>query len=143
MKTKMPLILTELLIMLLVFSLAASFCMKAFTWSELTSRHTGARGNAALQAQNAAEVVKACQGNFGDCAAILEAELVGEGCMEIYFDRNWTAADSNQGQFCMTCQKSETANPLLGTAEITVTDRSGGELFSMEVCWQEEYHEEP
>ena len=58
MRNKTSLALMELLVMILVFSLAAALCLKAFAAADSISRDTALRTRAAFAAQNAAEAFK-------------------------------------------------------------------------------------
>lgn len=115
MKNRTSLVLMEQLVMILVFALAAAFCLQAFAGADQISRETGLRDSAVLLAQNTAEALKASAGDT-DAAALPD---IPDGLhMEI--------------------TKRASAVPGLGTAEISVFD---GEtetlLFSLTVGWQE------
>ena len=137
MKNKAPLALIELAVMILIFSLAAALCLQAFVWSDLTSSRMEARDNALLQAETAAEVVKACRGDFETAAELM---MIGEGTEEgltAYFDEEWYSADEDYYAYCLEAIRSESGHPLLGKAEVAVTDWEGETLFGLTVCWQE------
>ena len=59
MKSKASLVLMEQLVMLLVFALAAAFCLQAFVRADAISRQTARRDEAVLIAQSAAEILRA------------------------------------------------------------------------------------
>lgn len=141
MKTKAPLALMELAVMLLIFSLAAALCLQAFVWSDTTSRQNADRDRALLQAETAAEVIKACCGDFDVAAELLcgVTEPVTEGsCLAVYFDGQWQTCDAEERVFCLTAASADSGQMLLGTARIDVTEAGGEELVSLEVCWQKE-----
>jgi Tfp pilus assembly protein PilX len=58
-RSKTPLALMEQLVMVLVFALAAALCVQVFVLSDRTSRYGEARDRALLEAQSAAEALKA------------------------------------------------------------------------------------
>ena len=62
MRNKAPLALLEQILMLLIFALAAVICLRAFLWSDDTSRHSARRDDALIHAQTMAETVKAYGG---------------------------------------------------------------------------------
>ena len=126
MKNKAPLALIELTVMVLIFAVSAALCLQAFVWSDMKSSEIAERDSAILHGETGAEVVKACCGDFDSAAAILEGETTGEG-LQVYFD----------GELCAQAHLAEIENPLLGMADITVTDEDGQELFALTVCWQE------
>ena len=137
MKNKAPLALIELVVMILIFSLAAALCLQAFVWSDLTSSRLEERDSALLQAETTAEVVKACRGDFEKAAELLmNGEGTEEGLMA-YFDAEWYGADEDDYAYCVEAIRSESGHPLLGQAEITVMDWEGKTIFDLTVCWQE------
>lgn len=147
MKNKAPLALMELAVMILIFSLAAALCLQAFVWSDTTSRQNADRDRALLQAETAAEVIKACCGDFDVAAEILcgvtepatEGSSATEGsCLAVYFDGQWQTCDAEERVFCLTAASADSGQMLLGTARIDVTEAGGEELVSLEVCWQKE-----
>ena len=58
MKSKVPLLMMEQLIMVLVFALASALCLRCFALAGEISERTARRGEAVLIAQNAAERLK-------------------------------------------------------------------------------------
>ena len=126
MKNKAPLALIELTVMVLIFAVSAALCLQAFVWSDLTSAKLADRDTAILQTETVAEVVKACRGDFDAAAEILGGESMDDGLL-VYFEDG----------FCASAQLIDSGQPLLGTAEVTVCDSEGQELFGLTVCWQE------
>lgn len=63
MKNKVSLQLMELLVMILVFSLAAALCLQVFARAVEISRETECRDQAVILARNAAELLKATAGD--------------------------------------------------------------------------------
>lgn len=59
MKSRASLLLMELLVMILVFSVASAVCLQLFAGAENLSRRTGRQDRAVLLAQNVAEQLKA------------------------------------------------------------------------------------
>lgn len=75
MKSKVTLVLTELLIMILVFSLAAAVCLQVFVRAGEISRRTALRDEASILAQNAAELLKATGGDLEQASALCDGAL--------------------------------------------------------------------
>jgi type II secretory pathway pseudopilin PulG len=63
-RSKLPLLLTELSVMLLIFAVCAAICLSGFAASRRTARESGELGNAAVRAQSAAEAYRAANGNM-------------------------------------------------------------------------------
>ena len=72
MKSKIPLILMEQMVMLLVFALAAALCLQAFVKSDQMSGRSHDRDRAVTLVQEMAETVRHC-GGVEEAAKLLEA----------------------------------------------------------------------
>ena len=124
MRSKAPLALIEQAIMLLVFALAAALCLKAFVWADQQSEHVYAQDAALLQAQNAAETLKACNGDFAQAASLYGGTWDGGV---------WIISDH---EVCIRVTPRESGQKYLGVAVVEVT--GGGEtLVQLPVSWQE------
>jgi len=124
MRSKAPLALIEQAIMLLVFALAAALCLKAFVWADRQSEAAGARDKALLQAQNAAETLKACHGDFEKAASVYGGTWDGTVWM------------ISQNGSEIQVSPRESGQKYLGAAVVEVTN--GGEtLAQLPVNWQE------
>ena len=119
MKDKATLTLMELLIMVLVFSLAAALCLKAFVWSTQKAQENKVVAEAAILAQNEAERLKGCR-------------AAAEGTQ--FYDENWQPAVDG----CYKLTTVPYSGELLGGAELLVEDTRGRELFRLTVRWQED-----
>lgn len=142
MKSKAPLVLMEQMVMLAVFALAAAICLQAFVKSDQISRRGGDRDRAVLLCQSAAEVVRACGGNFNEAAELLDLEFGQGSTMYRYYDESWEPLPPAEGSgaqwaFCLTVQGLYPDVPGLGKAHVSVSERSGGALFELDVAWQE------
>ena len=112
MKNKASLLLMEQLIMILVFALAAALCLQVFAKAGEISRETVHRDQAVLLARNAAELLKAENGQTSNVEAL--------------------SRDGYRVQVTpQTCQQ-----PGLSRAEIAVFFQEE-QIFSLETGWQE------
>ena len=116
MRNKGSLVLMELLVMVLIFALAAGWCLQVFVRADAISRRTDQLDEAVVLAQNAAELLKAGK---GDPAAV--AELCAQAQ-----DRGYT----------LQIRKLDSGTPGLAQAEICVY-RDQELLFSLQIGWQE------
>ena len=123
MRNKTPLALLEQILMLLIFALAAVICLRAFLWSDDTSRHSARRDDALIHAQTMAETVKAYGGDFAAAAAALHG-TVEDGALVI-----------EEEDYTLRAEKEAPA-PYLGRAEIAA-EVAGEVLFTLPVAWQE------
>lgn len=119
MKSKTPLALIEIMVMLLIFSMTAALCLQAFLWSRQTSEDVLLQDEAVLLAQNTAEKIKHCRGDFA-----------GEAWEEA------AAAESENCVVQVTLLDGQTAG--LGCASVAIKDRKGNLLYTLPVSWQED-----
>ena len=125
MKNRAAFVLMEQLIMLLVVALAAVVCLRAFLWSDQTSRELEQRDEAVMLCQNAAETIKSC----ADVAAA--AEILGASREEDV----WV---THSGEVNLEIAEVKPLIPGLGQASVCAVHRESGELlFSLTVGWQE------
>lgn len=136
MRSKTPLVLMEQLMMLLVFALASALCVQVFVLSDQTSRAGELRSRALLEAQNAAEQVKSCRGDWeaaaDRCGGTWNGLMLGWSLDEEWQPSGETAA------YHVLVSPVESDAALLGAAEVTVYDGEGQVLASLPVAWQEE-----
>ena len=114
MKTRAVLPLMEILVMVLVFSLAAAACLLIFAQSVKISEETARLDEAVALAQNGAEILKS---RAPDGETQLAALEIPDG-MQLHYEY------------------LETSFPDLGSARIWVTWEEET-LFSLTVSWQE------
>ena len=135
MRNKAPLALMEQLVMILVFALAAVLCLQVFVVSDRLSRESEARDRAVTAAQNAAETLKSCAGDF-ERAASIRGRLENENWI-LDYDENWQPTEENAAYY-VKVTPGDSGHELLGTAEITVHQEGKREsIFTLPVAWQE------
>ena len=123
MKNKASLVLLEQLIMTLVFALAAAICLQIFVKADSISLETARLGQAQVLAQNAAEAVKAAQGDLIQAAAVLGGSA------------DDTGLTLESEDLLLTVSKLPVADGL-GKADVTVTF-ADTTLFTFTTGWQE------
>ena len=125
MKSKATLSLIEQIIMILFFAVAAAVSLKMFVYAETLSERKEISDYAVTSAESAAEIIKHTRGDMAAAAALLEAESSREGLTV-----------SRENGTVLTACLSDSGNPLLGCADISVS--SGDEtVYSIMVYWQE------
>lgn len=134
MKSKAPLVMMEQIIMVLVFALAAALCLQTFVLSGKLSKRTEAQGRAAIEAQNAAESMKA----HGLGSYVKEAEQTANG-YRFFFDAGWNkvSVSDEAAYYLEVCPVNED-NEYIWKAEIIVKEPDGTELFSISAAGQTE-----
>ena len=138
MKSKTPLTLMELLVMLLVFSIAAALCVQMFVTADRWSRENERMDRAVLSVQNAAETMKAVSGDL-DAAAGLLGGTVSEDTWILHFnEEGQMVAQKDESVYDVIVERLDSDQPFLGTASVTARDQNGeNTLFHITVAWQE------
>ena len=134
MKNKATLTLIELSVMLAVFALAAVLCVRVFLWAEDTSTAGAARDGALLQAQGAAEVLKAHGGALDEAAAVFGGTLTAQ-TWTVHYNAQWEQTAAPDAYVLIARPKAQTSD-LRGMADICVL-RGDVCLARMEIAWQE------
>lgn len=137
MKNKAPLALMEQLVMLVVFALAAALCLQIFVFSGDLSRYSRARSQGVTVAQNAAEILKYNKGDLEACARQYGGSKTENG-WQMGFDQSWQETSEEETAYLLRVTPVEEAEPLLGTAEVTVSRADGNVLVQLTVSWQED-----
>ena len=135
MKSKTPLALIEMSVMVLIFALAAAVCVRTFVRADGISNHCADRDRAVAAVENAAETVKYYRGDLEQAALILEGSADGKE-LSVEYGPDWTVIPGN-GQFRLIVTEAEDSGELLGTAGVRVVrTEDGAELFAVTTAWQ-------
>ncbi len=136
MRSKAPLALMEQLVMVGVFALAAALCVQVFVLSDRTSRQNEARDRALLAAQNAAETLKNCGGDYAQAAWMMGGAWNGS-LWGVSYDENWAMAAADDAAYHLLVSPADSGQKLLGAADVTVYTAEGAWLCTLPVAWQE------
>lgn len=121
-QSKTPLFLMEVVIMLLVFSISASICLKVFAEGKRISEESYQLDKACMETQKAAEYWQSSKGDIAQTGRLLQAKVTGD-TLELYFDSDWKPVQKN-AVFTLTMETSG------AKAEIVIHDQEK-ELFSL------------
>ena len=136
MKSKAPLALMEMLIMVAVFAFAAALCVSVFVKSSIYSAEGAARDRAVVEAENAAELIRYYDGDLNAAAKVLGGEG-SEEALTVAYDADWKTGELKaETAFELKAQIEESGTKGLGKAVIFVQDEKGRELFTIPVAWQ-------
>ena len=135
MRNKAPLALMEQTVMLLVFALSAALCLRAFAWADRISRENAARDEAVFRAQNAAQILKSCGGDYLAAANLGGGSWNGE-MWHICYGSDW---NETAGEVSYRLEVLPVTKRIehLGEAAVRVCDAGGRELVKLNVSWQE------
>ncbi|KXL53236.1 hypothetical protein CLNEO_12070 [Anaerotignum neopropionicum] len=122
-QSKTPLFLMEIVIMLFVFAISASICLKVFVYGEKISQEGYNLDQACFETQKAAEYWQNTKGNMEETAQLLQASIEGDE-LKAYFDEDWNS--TQKGPIFTLTMKTRGAY-----AKIVVKDQEK-ELFSLE-----------
>ena len=136
MRSKVPLAMMEQLVMVLVFALAAALCLQVFVLSDKTSLRNEARDRAVLEAQNTAEKLKSLRGDFAQARELYGGAFDGQ-TWGLSYDADWEREDGGEAAYHILAIRTDSGDPLLGCAEVTVFTAEGDLLFYLPVAWQE------
>ena len=134
MKSKATLSLIELVIMILVFAVAAASGLKVFTYADSRSKEIELNDFAVTQVRNAAEAVKHTAGDMAAAAELLHGRQSDNG-LEVFYGDDLEPADA-AGKYVLRAEPEESGSEYLGLAEISMNGPDGV-IYSLEVCWQE------
>lgn len=136
-RSKVPLVLMEQLVMLLVFALAAAVCLRIFIFADRASRQVQDRDRAAELVQNTAQVLQHTGGDFSRTAELLDAQYWDETSLMIDYDSDWALADKTM-RYTLGASRASSGTPYLGKAQVWCRDEEEDrELFRLEIAWQE------
>ena len=137
MNSKSTLVLMEQLVMILVFALAAALCLKAFVWADRASRDNELRTQAVFLAQNAAETVKACRGDFDTAAGLLDGQFLGDTLQIRYDQTGLPVTEDAPYAFLLQVTKTPHLSPAadLDAAEVCVS-AGGDPLITLQILWR-------
>lgn len=128
MRSRAPLALIELVVMLLVLAIAAALCLQAFVWADSASAWNHRRTDAMMYAQNAAQMLKYCGGDFTKAAQLHGGHWNGQ---------QWTLEKDG---FALCVEPIPSQSAYLGMAQVKAAWEETV-LATISVCWQEDGHE--
>lgn len=134
MKNKSMLVMIEHIVMLLVFALAATVCVRMFVLSDNLSRKYEATDRAVQVTQNAAEMMKKNgPAWFTEQSGVLHTE---EDTWAVFFDEKWNATGAETMVYALVAKVSENTDKSLWRAELIAMTAAGEELFRLPVAGQ-------
>ena len=136
MKSRIPLVLMEQLVMVLVFALAAALCVQAFALADHQSGQVEIGDRALLEAQNMVETLKSCGGDYPETAELCRGVWDGD-MLCIFYSADWQREQEANAAYTLTVVPVKSGYALLGRAEVTIADRSGALLCALPAAWQE------
>lgn len=121
MRCRTPLALMEQTVMLLVFVVAAVFCVRIFVSADQSSERSIQKDQAILTAKNTIEILKSKDSHGKDFA--------------VSYDKNWKETKEN-AVYEMTVIYMESKSPFLWQAEVEIKDDHGNVLICLPAAGQ-------
>ena len=121
-KTFLPLI--EQMIMILIFALAAAFCLQGFASADRLSKRQAVLTEAVVTVQNTAEILKSSHGDYDLAAELLTGTVTDTG-LQIQTE-----------DYTLTATTAEEQLDSLASAKIKVLYKTET-LYELTVSWQE------
>lgn len=121
-KTFLPLI--EQMIMILIFALAAAFCLQGFASADRISKRQAVLTEAVVTVQNTAEILKSSHGDYNLAAELLTGTVTDTG-LQIQTE-----------DYTLTATAAEEQLDSLASAKIKVLYKTET-LYELTVSWQE------
>ncbi|MBQ1220846.1 MAG: hypothetical protein IIW67_06105 [Peptococcaceae bacterium] len=136
--SRTTLALAELMIAILMFALCAAVCLSLFVHADRISKESDDLNHAVSLAKTAAACYKASDGDADEWCLLMavpvEADRNNDLC--IYYDTDWNAVESHcdDGYALVLSPNAEPAlMDKIRTADITVYDAKGAEIFTLTV----------
>ncbi len=123
-------VLMELLLSIIIFSLAATFCISVFVHAKSTSDDSAELTQAVLMSRSAAECFKATGGDLENTAAILGGEAYEDSITVFYNNKRQPTAQKGSA---FTLWGKKTTEKGISTLDISVTDGGGIEIYALSV----------
>lgn len=120
--SKSALVLMELIIVILFFSLAGTVCIQLFAKSHLLSRRTVNENHAVIHAQNLAECFLATEGDIAQMNSLFEAHVpdMPDDTLMLLFDKDWQESDADNACYS-ACLIVHPETEGLISADITIS----------------------
>lgn len=135
MKSKAPLSLMELAILVLVFAVAAAVCVRAFVYAGTESKRNAEIDRAVVLCEDAASVLKTVSGDREALPHMLDGRWSDDSTFVVEYADNWSVKETG-GTYRMIIELKG-GKAYLGSARIHV-EKEDEELYAISVAWQEE-----
>lgn len=123
--------LIELVVAVLLFSLASAVCVKIFASAKLISDDGAALSMAITTAQSAAECFKASGGDTDETAGLIGGVRKESG-FEAFYDNDWNTVESGEARYVLLGEITQEDG--LSICKITVTTDGGDGIYDITVA---------
>ena len=130
--------LIELLLAILIFSIASAICLQVFVTAHQISNESNNINRAVIVAQNGAECFKAAGGDLSETARLLGGNVAGGGSViELYYDASWKPAEPHDFEYILEIKEITDRGGGLTDSAAVVSDADGNQIFSIPVSVME------
>lgn len=135
MKSKAPLSLMELAILVLVFAMAAAVCVRAFVSAGVESRRNAEVDRAVILCEDAASVLKSVSGDRDALQKKLDGQWTDDTTFTVGYSENWNVSKTDEVYRLII--ETRDGSAFLGTARVRVV-KADEEIYGIDVAWQKE-----
>lgn len=137
-RSRSTLFLIEQLIVIAVFAICASACVKILTDAYFTANKTRDMSNALLAADSSAECFKSVSGDLEKVARLVggtAGNADGAGIVVVYYDKDWTVCGEDAACYKLSLISGKPGEDAgnLSSGELSVVKLTGEELVSFTV----------
>ena len=138
-RSKSTLFLIEQLIVIAVFAICATACIRIVTNAYFMARDTRDVSNALIAAQCGADSFKAVAGDFEKTAMLMGGiteNRDGAAVLVVYYDDRWQVSGKDNAYYilCLSTDRREAPPRDLISGKLSVEKISGGEILSIPVA---------
>ena len=135
MKNRAFLSILEQILMILIFALAASLCLRGFFLANTVSKDREVLDLAVFSAQNTAETLKSTKGDL-ICSAEKLSGNATDNKLTVFYDSDGNAVKSEKDAcYTLTAVKTADGGALVESAHISVVYKSEI-IFEIDAVWQ-------
>lgn len=118
-RSKSSLFLTEMILSILFFAIAAACCIQIFVKGHQISQHSENLNYAQNLASGMAETVMMAEGNADQILAVFPTAEIADQAVTVYYDHNWEACGSEDYSFVLKATYSKTSDTISGEAIVS------------------------
>lgn len=111
-RSNSSLFLMEQIVVIIIFAVCASACVKIFVESYLTTVQAQAISHALLVAESGAETYKAVAGDIAQLAETLGGERQANGEADVYYNSEWQVCSLEEAVYVLRIEPLNDAAPL-------------------------------
>lgn len=133
-RSKSSLFLTEMIISILFFSIAAACCIQIFVKAHLIGQQSENLNYAQNLASSMAESLMETEGEKTEILILFPSAKVKNNTISVYYDENWTLCTEENARFLLQATFHKSIDMISGKvliSDITSSGKEGTSLFQL------------